>query len=462
MNPSARRRSRIEGAARLRRGALAAGALLTALSVGCGGSASTGSRPQSGSASTKVWKPSVPDTAGPVLAVVAGRKVTRHEIDSLITTAPQNVQDQLREYDGYRDVVDRVVTQEAVLAAAKAAGLEKDPAYQAEVARTSRELLSRRYWDLRVKELPALPDSTLRAYYNSHPEEFTMSARSRIRHIELSTRKKALSVRASLKKGALWDQTCQKQSIDGATKQSGGLLGYVAGESDQVPGVGKSPAIAAAAFSIPVGEVSQPLKGPKSWHLIRVEDRAAKTIQPFEEVRGTIRMRLDAERRDAFGKTFVEETKAAANAVIFDDSIRVALTPAKTAADLFKEAQAAATPVQRIQLYRALVKDFPQDTVAVQAQFMVGFTYAEELGDYDAARVEFEEFLKAHPGTELAESARWMLENMEKPPPTLEGEPDDKGEKHDSPGEKHDGTDSAGAGGSGHDGSNGGSEKTPR
>jgi hypothetical protein len=448
-----------------RGGTLLMGALLAALAVGCGGSASTGSRPQSGSGSTKVWKPAIPDTAGPILAVVGGRKVTRHEIDSLITTAPQNVQDQLREFDSYRDVVDRVVSQEAILVAAKAAGVDKDPVYLAEVARTSRELMGRRLWDIKVKEMPPVPDSTLKAYYDSHTEEFTMSARSRIRHIEVATRKKALQVRTSLQKGGLWDETCRKQSIDGATKQNGGLLGYVAGGGDQVPGIGKSPAIAAAAFALPVGEVSQPLKGPKSWHLIRVEDRQEKTVQPFEETRATIRMRLDAERRDAFGKAFVESTKAAANAVIFDDSIRLALKPPKTAADLFKEAQSAATPTQRIQLYRALVKEFPQDTVSVQAQFMVGFTFAEELGDYESARVEFEQFLKDHPGTELAESARWMLENMEKPPPALEGEPDGGGSKQDGgAGGKHDGTDSSGsgAGGSGHGGSGGGSQKTPR
>jgi len=423
-----RRLSKIDGTQWARLRALASAALLGALAVGCAGGSSATSRPQDGSGSSsksKVWKPGVPDSAGPVVAVVGSRRITRHEIDSLILTAPASIQPGLREFDGYRDVVDRVVTQEAMVGAARLSGVEQDEAYKAEVAKAARELLARRYWGMKQKALPAISDSTMKAYYDSNPEEFTLNARARIRHISLGTRKKALQIRASLQKGALWDETCRKQSLDAATRENGGLLGYVAPEADLVPGIGKSPAIAAAAFSLPPGEVSQPLKGPKNWHLIMVESRDEKTIRPFGESRETIRPRFEAEQREAYGKAFVESVKVMTHAVIFDDSIRVALRPAKTAADLFKEAQAAATPLQRIDLYRSLVRDFPNDSVTVQAQFMIGFTFAEELNDYVSARVEFERFVAQHPGTELAESARWMLENMDKPAPPLEGEPEE-------------------------------------
>src|SRR5262249_40965625 len=108
------------------------------------------------------------------------------------------------------------------------------------------------------------------------------------------------------------------------------------------------------------------------------------------------------------------------NATVFDDSIKVALTPDKTASDLFKEAQAAATPLQRIDLYRTLIKRFPTDKVSIQAQFMIGFTYAEEMHEYDLAKEEFQKFIKDHPDSDLKGSAEWMMQNMEKPPPSLE------------------------------------------
>ncbi len=394
------------------------------LIVGCSG----GPKPAAGSGATsrpgapggaKVWKPGAPDTLGPIVAIVAGRRITRHEVDSLIATAPAGIQGQLREPAGYHDVVERMVVQEAMYDAAKRTGVERDSAYLARVQLNSRELLKQRYYELRTQALPEIPDSTLEAYYNAHPDEFAVHERARVRHIALPTQAKAQEVRRALEKGALWDQTCAKYSTDAATKADGGLLGWVAKDSDIVPGVGKAPAIVAAAYSLPIDQVSQPLKGGTGWHLIRVETREEATVQPFETAKTRISTRLRADRRESFGKAFTDSLLKSSNSVIFDDSIRVALTPDKTPEDFFKEAQAAVTPLQRIDLYKALVQRYPKEKVSVQAQFMIGFTYAEEMGEYDLARTAFEEFLRLHPDSDLAGSAKWMLDNMGLPGPDL-------------------------------------------
>ncbi len=384
-----------------------------------------------GTKGSKVWRPAAPDTLGPVVAVIGGRKITRHDVDSVVATVPAGIQAQFREVEGYRGLVERMITQEAVYEAARRANTERDSTYQAELKRYSRDLLMRAYFDAQVRALPEIADSTAQSYYASHEEEFTIRPRARVRHIALASRAKALEIRRALVKGALWDETAAKVSTDKATKANGGLLGWVSKDSDVVPGVGKAPAVVAAAYSLPLEEISQPLKSDKSWHLIKVETREDKTVQPFDTVRERILSRHRNERRDAFGKTLTDSLLKFSNAVIFDDSIRVALTPAKTAEDFFKEAQAAATPLQRIELYRMLITRYPEERVSIQARFMIGFTYAEEMGEYDLARKEFEEFLKLHPDADLAGSAKWMLENMEKPAPDLEEK--DSGDGGDEP-----------------------------
>ena len=392
------------------------------LIVGCSGGpkpAGTGAASRPGGADGKVWHPGTPDTLGPVVAIVAGRKITRHEVDSLIATAPTGIQSQLRQPEGYRDVIERIVIQEAMVDAALRAGLDKDSTYLAQVQQTSRDLLRRRYYDWKFQALPAIPESSLEAYYHAHPQEFETRARARVRHIALPTKAKAQQVRRAVVKGALWDQTCAKYSTDKTSKADGGLLGWVAKDSDIVPGVGKAPAIVAAAYSLPIDEVSQPLKSSTGWHLIRVESREDATVQPFEATRTRIQTRMTAERRESYGKALSDSLLHYPNTTIFDDSIRAALTPDKTPEDFFKEAQAAVTPLQRIDLYKALIRRFPNDKVTTQAQFMIGFTYAEEMGEYDLARTAFEEFLRLHPDSDLAGSAKWMLDNMGQPGPDL-------------------------------------------
>ena len=410
--------------------------LFASFLIGCSGgpkpAEGTGAASRPGAAGrAKVWQPAARDTLGPIVAVVAGRKITRHDVDSLIATAPPSSQSQLREPQGYHDVVKRMVLQEAMYNAAVNAGLERDSAFVAQVKVATRDVLMRRFYEVKIQALPEIADSSLQAYYQAHPQEFSIHARARVRHIVVPTRAKAQEVRRALEKGALWDQTCAKFSTDKATKADGGLIGWVAKDSDLVSGVGKAPAIVAAAYSLPINQISQPLKSGAGWHLIRVETREDETIQPFETTRPRILQRLRSEQRESYGKAFTDSLLQNSNSMIFDDSIRVALTPNKTAEDFFKEAQAAVTPLQRVQLYKELVKHYPDEHVSIQAQFMIGFTYAEEMGEYDLARKEFEEFLRVHPDSDLAGSAKWMLENMGLPGPDLKD--DDAGDEGGTP-----------------------------
>lgn len=401
-------------------------ALFVTVIVSLSGCSSSGSRPASGNGATsaaanaKGWKPATPDTMGPVVATVAGRRITRHDVDSLIMTAPENMREQLRQPDGYKEAINRLITEETFYRAAAQEGVEKDSAFIAEIERNKKLLMMRIYYEKKLKSAPESPDSTLRAYYDQHQEEFTLAPRARVRHIMLSSKSRAQQVRRDLVKGAPWDATAAKVSLDKASKDNGGMIGWVTHQSEIVPGVGKAKPLVEAAFQLPVDKVSQPIRIEKNWHLIKVEERQEQSVQPYETVSERIKMRLRAEHRDAYSKQLSDSLRTYYNATIFEDSIRVALAPNKTASDYFKEAQAATTPTQRIELYRDLVLRFPKDSVSVQAKFMIGFTYAEEMGEYDMARTEFEEFLKMYPDAELAGSAKWMLENMEKPAPVLD------------------------------------------
>lgn len=398
-------------------GVVSALALASAL-----GGCSSGSRPAGGvsGAGSHGWKPSRPDTLGPVVAVVGNRRITAHDIDSIVATAPPNMRDQFSTPEAYRSLVERAVTEEAVYQAAKASGADKDPAYVSELGRSAREILLRRYYQGKLASMPPPSDSAIQAHYDAHKEEYVIAPRARVRHIQLATRAKAESVRRQLVKGGLWDAICRAQSTDAATKQDGGVLGFVTPEVEYVPGVGKSPAIVAAAFELKEGDISKPLKSDKGWHLIRVESVEPRSYQPLAAVRQQIEGQLATDLETAYSRALLDSLKEQANATVFADSIEAAVRPEKSPQDYFKEAQAATSATQRIELYRSLVKRFPNDSVTVQAEFMIGFTYAEDLGDTDRAREEFVKFIERHPNHELATSARWMMENMDKPAPDLD------------------------------------------
>jgi hypothetical protein len=52
--------------------------------------------------------------------------------------------------------------------------------------------------------------------------------------------------------------------------------------------------------------------------------------------------------------------------------------------------------------------------------FMIGFVHAEELKDFVSADRTFNELIAKYPETEIAQTARWMIDNLEKPLPQFE------------------------------------------
>ncbi|HEU4725003.1 MAG TPA: peptidyl-prolyl cis-trans isomerase [Candidatus Eisenbacteria bacterium] len=424
--------------------------LLLAVSAGLAG-CSGGPAPEAGAGATAkaagagktagrpgVWHPGKADTLGPVVAIYGNRRLTRHDVDSIIATAPPDIRPRLRTPDGYRQLIERLIFEDTVIRMAEREKIESDSTYKAEIEKAVRSAKMRVYYNRRLAALPPPSDSLVRATYDANIAQYHIPARIRVRHIQLATQREARDVRARLVKGALWDEVCKSRSQDAVSKDRGGLVGYLSKEADLVPGIGTAPAIVAGAFALKEDEISQPLKGPKGWHLIRVDNREEATVQPFEQVRARIVLDLEGKIQDEFSAAFTDSLKGLANGSIFDDSIAVALQPVRTPVDYFKEAQAAIQPQDRIDLYKGVIQKFPNDSVAVQARFMIGFTYAEELGDYEAAKAAFEDFLQHHPTHELATSARWMMENMDKPPPTMQDD--------NAPADSSDATPGAGGG----------------
>ena len=69
-----------------------------------------------------------------------------------------------------------------------------------------------------------------------------------------------------------------------------------------------------------------------------------------------------------------------------------------------------------VEYYQRLYKLFPKDERAPKALFMSGFILANELGNLDAGRLAYQEFLNKFPKHELASPVKMELENLGKTP----------------------------------------------
>ncbi|NOX37122.1 MAG: tetratricopeptide repeat protein [Calditrichaeota bacterium] len=64
--------------------------------------------------------------------------------------------------------------------------------------------------------------------------------------------------------------------------------------------------------------------------------------------------------------------------------------------------------------FEKIVQEFPNGMYTSKALFMVGFINANYLNNYDKAREYYQKFIDRYPNHELADDAKYELENMGK------------------------------------------------
>jgi peptidyl-prolyl cis-trans isomerase D len=145
-------------------------------------------------------------------------------------------------------------------------------------------------------------DREIRAYYDSHQDEFKRPATARLTLAFLpkaqtaadtvATLQRAQQLRAEIQGGADFAEVAQRESQDPGSKANGGDLGFF-GRGQMVS------AFDEAAFSTPVGQISEPVLTPFGYHIIRVEEkrddqvRARHILLPIEKSEEEL-ARLDA------------------------------------------------------------------------------------------------------------------------------------------------------------------------
>jgi peptidyl-prolyl cis-trans isomerase D len=177
-----------------------------------------------------------------------------------------------------------------------------------------------------IQPRSAVPDSAvhlteaeLRQYYAAHPDEFKRPETAYVSYVELlrfpdqsdttAARERALQLRKEILDGSPFEEVAKRESADTASGSKGGDLGeFGKGSMD--------PAFERAAFSLPIGTVSEPVLSGFGFHLIQVESRNGGKVKARHilipiEITGAHRDQLDA-RADSLEALGAEKLDPAA------------------------------------------------------------------------------------------------------------------------------------------------------
>ena len=164
---------------------------------------------------------------------------------------------------------------------------------------------------------PEATDGQVREFYDKNPDKFRQDEAVRASHIliradpkaDAATRQKARARAEDLarqaKGGADFAELARKHSADGSAA-AGGDLNYL------MPGQTVAP-FDRAVFSMEPGQISDVVETEFGFHVIKVTDKRAASIVPFEQVSPRIRAYLTEEARQERAQNFIESLKKKAN-----------------------------------------------------------------------------------------------------------------------------------------------------
>ncbi len=235
-----------------------------------------------------------------VVLTVGDEKITKAQFDLILSTLSDQQRAQATTPQGRKELGERLAEIIVMAQAAKAQKLDQNPKVEMQIKLSVDQLLANtEYRDMAENTKP--DDAALHAFYDAHKADWE---EVKARHIlirfqgskmplaagekdltDAEALAKITELRAKIVAGADFATVAKESSDDKGSGANGGDLGSF-GRGKMIPEFEKE------AFTLQVGQMSQPVKSAYGYHLIKVESHATK---PFEEVKADILKRIPAE-----------------------------------------------------------------------------------------------------------------------------------------------------------------------
>ena len=222
---------------------------------------------------------------GQEIATVNGVAVYESDIQNRLNTISPNGKIDLASLP--KEVLEALVLEvnvnNTIDKEAKKLKYQNDPEINKKVEDYKKELVREKF--LKEQVYSKATEERALEEYNLMVEHLKGKEERKIKHILVSTEEEIERARRSVMRSGNFEKVAKEKSIDTASAENGGDIGYVLQE-ELVPEFGD------VAFILKVGEVSKPVKTQYGWHIIKVEDIRPAEFMPFEDVKDGIIQRL--------------------------------------------------------------------------------------------------------------------------------------------------------------------------
>lgn len=228
-----------------------------------------------------IFRPPV-DLADPIVARLDGRFVHLSEVEAAAKTSGQILDDEELTVEAAftRELVSAYVEQRLLARAALEEGLQREAEVAARLSAARDRILAASFMRSRIEA--AVTPERVRRLFDSQADVTRLGDEVRARHILVATESDARVIVAALAAGGDFGAYARARSLDRATAPLGGEIGWFTRDM-------MTPSLADAAFTTPIGSISDPFQSDFGWHILEVLDRRPTRGVPFAAVEDNIR-----------------------------------------------------------------------------------------------------------------------------------------------------------------------------
>ncbi|MFQ5581651.1 MAG: peptidylprolyl isomerase [Mariprofundaceae bacterium] len=220
---------------------------------------------------------------GPVVARIGGHALYESDIDAEMNALPESLRHLRNDSQARAQVLQSLIKRQILSQRAQELGLDADPAVHQSIVRARDAILIRALEEWQLNHLPKATELKISAYYNEHPDEFTIPEQIHARHILVASEKKAWEILKALKrKKADFASLAATHSLDDSNKSRGGDLNWFS------RGIMVKPFEEAAFALNKAGARSKPVKTQFGWHIIELLGKRPANRKSLEEAREEI------------------------------------------------------------------------------------------------------------------------------------------------------------------------------
>jgi peptidyl-prolyl cis-trans isomerase C len=258
--------------------------------------------------------------ADPVVLSVGAQKMTKSEFEQLLNVMPPNMKAQAATPQGRRGIAQQLVELLALSQQARTLKIDQEPATRSQLRIQTEQVLASAALKKLVESTP-VPAEEIEKYYLAQKSQYEQLAAShiliRFKGSQVPLREgqtdldekealaKANQIKQRIANGESFAAIAKAESDDVGSAANGGSLGSF-GKGQMVPEFDK------AAFELPQGQISEPVRTQFGYHVIQGHGR---TTRALEEVRSEIEAKLKPERARQIASDTAKKTT-----VVMDES----------------------------------------------------------------------------------------------------------------------------------------------